>query len=116
MKIAITTENQQVFGHFGKSRQFTVYTTENNRIIHQEVVPCEVQGHGAIPAFLKELGIDTVICHNLGDGAKEALKAAEIELVAGADGNIDKVITAYLSGDLKHNPNTACGHHHEHHN
>lgn len=39
MKIAVTYENGQVFGHFGHCRQFLVAEVENGQVIRSEVVP-----------------------------------------------------------------------------
>ena len=33
MKIAVTYENGEIFGHFGHTKQFKVYETENGKII-----------------------------------------------------------------------------------
>ena len=42
MKIAVTYENGQVFGHFGHCRQFLVAEVENGQVIRSEVVPVEL--------------------------------------------------------------------------
>ena len=38
MKIAVTYENGEIFGHFGHTKQFKVYETENGKIISSKVV------------------------------------------------------------------------------
>ena len=39
-KIAVTYENGQVFGHFGHTEQFKIYTVEGSTVVSSEVVPC----------------------------------------------------------------------------
>lgn len=112
MKIAVTHENSQVFGHFGKTESFAVFETGGGKILSKQIVSTNGSGHGALAGFLRELGADVVICGGIGDGAKQALSAAGISLVAGASGDVGEAARAYLSGELKHDPAGSC-HHHE---
>lgn len=113
MKIAVTYENGQVFQHFGHTEQFKVYTVENGRITGMQVADTNGSGHGALAGFLKDLGVEVLICGGIGGGARVALAQAGIELYPGTSGDADAQVNAYLTGSLDYNPDTVCNHHHE---
>lgn len=83
MKIAVTYENGQVFGHFGHCWQFLVAEVENGQVIRSEVVPVLGSGHSALAGFLHGLGAEKLICGGIGAGARTALAQAGIELYPG---------------------------------
>lgn len=113
MKIAVTYENGEVFQHFGHTEQFKIYDTEDGRILSSEVIGTNGSGHGALAGFLKEQGVQVLICGGIGGGARNALAEAGIRLFPGACGNADAQIEAYLAGNLDYDPDTTCSHHHE---
>lgn len=118
MKIAITYENEKVFQHFGHTEKVKVYTVENNKVISAEVLDTNGAGHELLVNFLKDNGVEVLICGGIGAGAKVALEKAGIKLFGGVSGNCDEILTAYLNKSLKYNPDTTCTHHHmegEHH-
>ena len=115
MKVAVTYENGNIFGHFGHTQQFKIYDIENNSVCASRVVDTNGQGHGALAGFLKNEGVDTLICGGIGGGAKTALAQAGIKLYGGAEGNADDAVSALLAGTLKYNPDIQCSHHGEHH-
>lgn len=116
MKIAVTYENGQVFQHFGHTEQFKIYEAADGKIISEEIIDTNGNGHGALAGFLKAQGVDTLICGGIGGGARNALAEAGIRLFPGASGDADAQVASYLSGSLNYNPDTMCTHHHgEHH-
>jgi FKBP-type peptidyl-prolyl cis-trans isomerase 2/predicted Fe-Mo cluster-binding NifX family protein len=112
MKIAVTYENGTIFQHFGKTEAFKIYETEEGRILSSEVIRSNGTGHGALAGFLAGQGIDVVICGGIGGGAQNALAEAGIELCAGAQGDADQAVEAYLKGELI-SAGVTCHHHHE---
>ena len=112
MKIAVTYENGEVFQHFGKTQNFKIYDVEDNRVVSTLVVDSEGQGHGALAGVLANKGIDLLICGGIGEGARQALADAGIEIVAGAEGKADDAVEEYLAGTLKGSDEN-CDHHHE---
>lgn len=111
MKIAVTYQDGMVFQHFGHTEQFKIYTVENGSIVSADVVDTNGQGHGALAGFLKENGIDTLICGGIGGGARMALSEAGIQLFGGASGDADQAVQALISGTLNYNPDVVCNHH-----
>lgn len=113
MKIAVTYEDGQVFQHFGHSEAFKVYETEGKKILSSQVVGTGGSGHGALAVFLKNQGVEALICGGIGGGARTALAEVQIELYPGVTGDADQAVEALLNGTLNFDPDTMCNHHHE---
>ena len=111
MKIAVTYDNGEVFQHFGKTESFKIYNVEDNTVVSSEIIGSNGTGHGALAGLLAEQGINVLICGGIGGGAQAALTEAGIELCAGAQGNTDQVVEAYLKGELE-SSGVNCDHHH----
>lgn len=111
MKIAVTYENGTVFQHFGKTEFFKVYEVEDNQVVSSEVIGSDGLGHGALAGLLAGQSIDVLICGGIGGGAQAALEEAGITLCAGAQGDTDQVVEAYLKGGLV-STGANCDHHH----
>ena len=114
MKIAVTYENGQVFQHFGHTEQFKLYEVEDGQVRASQVVDTNGSGHGALAGFLKERGVEALICGGIGGGARNALAQAGIRLYPGAAGDADAQVEALLQGSLRYDPDTVCAHHHDH--
>ncbi len=115
MKIAVTYENGQIFQHFGHTEMFKIYEIEENKVTGTEVVDTNGSGHGALAGFLKEKGVDTLICGGIGGGAQNALAEMGIRLYGGVSGDADQAVEDLLAGRLEYNPNVMCSHHGEGH-
>ena len=113
-RIAVTYENGEVFQHFGHTEEFKVYEVEDGKIVNSEIIGSNGSGHGALAGMLGENRIDLLICGGIGGGAQAALQERGIELCAGASGNADEAVKAYLSGELV-NTGANCSHHGEGH-
>ena len=111
MKIAVTYDNGEVFQHFGRTESFKIYEVEDNKVVSSEVISSNGTGHGALAGLLAEQGVNVLICGGIGGGAQTALAEAEIDLCAGAQGNVDEVIETYLKGELE-SSGVNCDHHH----
>lgn len=115
MRVAVTYENGEIYGHFGHTEQFKIYDVEDGKIIKSEVVDTSGSGHGALAGFLSDANADIVICGGIGGGAQIAISNAGIRLYAGITGNADDAVAKLLAGELEHNPNANCNHHHQEH-
>ncbi len=111
-KVAITYENGEIFGHFGKCPSFLIADTDGKTVLSKNIVPTNGSGHSALFSFLAELGVHTVICGGIGQGARDALENGKIEVIAGQSGSAEAALMFYLNGDLKDNPAGKCNHHH----
>ena len=64
-----------------------------------------------VAGFLKEQGVNVLICGGIGGGAQMALADAGISLFGGVSGDADEAVEALLAGQLAYNPNVRCNHH-----
>lgn len=111
MKIAVTYENGQVFQHFGHTKQFKLYVVENGSVSESRVVNTNGSGHGALAGFLEELGVAALICGGIGNGAKNALSQAGIQIFGGVTGSADQAAADFAAGKLAFDPDVLCSHH-----
>ena len=114
MKIAVTYDNGEIFQHFGHTETFKIYEVQDNNIVSTELFSANGSGHEALATLLEEKAIDVLICGGIGGGAEAALEMCGIELCAGASGNADEAVEAYLRGELT-NTGANCDHHEEEH-
>lgn len=117
MKIAVTYEEGKIFQHFGRTEAFKIFDLEENRIRTEEIIATNGTGHGALAGFLKEQGVEALICGGIGGGAQAALEQAGIRLYGGVSGDADEAVRAFLDGTLSYDSNVHCDHHdhHDHH-
>ena len=119
MKIAVTTQHTQVFPHFGRTPEFYVVTTKEGKITEESIIAAPAEGHGALVGFLVSQGIDTLICGGIGGGAVNSLRAAGIQIFAGASGAVKEQVLSLLAGQLPQQGDANCDHHdghdHNHH-
>ena len=111
MKIAVTHDNGTVYQHFGHTKQFKIYTVEDNKVVSSETVDTGDSGHGALAGFLAARDVSIVICGNMGAGAQNALTEAGIQFFGGVAGNTDDRVQEYLEGRLCYQPNISWSHH-----
>lgn len=113
MKIAVAYDNGIIFQHFGKTETFKIYEIEDGKVISSEVIGSNGVGHGALAGLLAEQNVDVLICGGIGGGAQTALEEAGVELYAGAEGDADQAVEAYLKGELISSGANCDHHHHE---
>ena len=115
MRVAVTYDNGNVFGHFGRTEQFKVYDIEDGKVINSQILDTNGEGCGALAGILNIADVDALICGGIGGGAQRALVEAGIDLYAGASGNTDDVINEFIAGTLDASGEANCDHHeHEH--
>lgn len=118
MKIAITYDKEtgNVFQHFGKTQFFKIYQIQDGKIVSSEVIDNGGNGHHELPSYLKDLGIETLILGNRGQGAIDAIAASGLKEMPGITGNADNAAELFAKGELKPNFTAKCSHHGEHNN
>ena len=113
MRIAVTYEDGNVFQHFGHTEKFKIYEVEDGKIVSDSIMDTNGTGHEALAGLLADRGVDALICGGMGQGAKDALTAAGLQICAGAEGDADAAVEAWLRGELV-DTGVNCDHHHEH--
>lgn len=110
MKIAVSSSNGMVFGHFGHCPEFMIFESDGNTILASETV--ENPGHkpGFLPNFLNELGVNVIISGGMGARAISIFNENNIEVVTGASGDAKEVVEVYLKGELV-SDGSICEHH-----
>ncbi|OKY77310.1 MAG: putative Fe-Mo cluster-binding protein, NifX family [Candidatus Methanohalarchaeum thermophilum] len=93
-------KNEEIDGHFGRSRTYTLYDTENDET---KVIPNKGEhmgGTGKPPELLNEKGVDIMLCRNLGRKAVDMFNQFDIEVYTGAKGKVKDAIKQYNEGNL----------------
>ena len=116
MKIAVTAQHTQVFPHFGRTPEFYIVTAEDGKITEEQIIPAPAEGHGALVGFLVSQGVDTLICGGVGGGAINSLRAAGVQVYAGAAGPVKEQVQSLLNGQLPQQGEANCDHHEHEHN
>lgn len=115
MRVAVTYENGNVFGHFGRTEQFKIYDIEDGKVANSQIIGTGGEGCGALAGILNVANVDALICGGIGGGAVRALEEAGVKLYAGASGSADDAVKAFLEGELETSGEANCDHHdHEH--
>lgn len=115
MRVAVPYEEGSVFQHFGRTETFTVYDIDHGAIVSSALLSTMGQGHGALSGFLREAGVDTVLCGGIGEGARQALGAEKINFYTGVTGLCDDAAAAFLAGNLVYSNEPRACDHHDHH-
>ena len=82
-KIAIPTTNGVLSAHFGHCEKFAIYDVENSKIVKEEFVTPPPHEPGSHPAFLRQLGCDTIIAGGMGNRAQSLFIQNNIEVILG---------------------------------
>lgn len=109
MKLAISTENNQVAGHFGRCSEYTIAEIEAGKVISKETI--ENPGHqpGFLPRFLADKGVNCIISGGMGKKAADLFSERNIETIVGVQGEIDSILNKFLNDDLE-TSNDLCDH------
>ena len=102
MKIAVTYDEGNIFQHFGKTESFKVYEVQENQIVSSEVISSGGAGHGALAGAARAVSRQTCSsAAGIGEAARQAPAQAGIEVCAGAQGDCDRAVEAYLKGEFR---------------
>ena len=112
MKFAITYNNGTVFQHFGQTKQFKVFDSENGESYIQD---SGEYSHGSLATLLEQIGVEALLCGGIGDGVRNMLKSRGIEVYPGQQGDVDDVAKAFKDGKIVQQHRCTCNHDHECH-
>lgn len=117
MHIALPIVGNRFSSHFGQSRSFAVFETDDGtkQIVKRWEIPVPDQGGcSVIPAVLAKQGVNVVLAGGMGAGAVNKLRLAGIEAIVGVVGaDPEAIVLDYLKGQLAHS-NDTCQHHEGH--
>jgi len=115
-KIAVPSREGMVDAHFGHCAYFTVFTIDqdNNVFSEERFTPPPACGcKSNLVATLGEMGVDTLIAGNMGDGAAAKLRQGGIQVIRGAGGPVRGVVASFLAGILTDSQEVCAAHDHE---
>ena len=101
MKIAISTDEENISPHFGRCPKFTILEIKDNELVSKETINNPGHGPGFLPQFLGERGIDYIVSGGMGARAKELFEKENIKTILGIEGKVDDIIDRILKGTLK---------------
>lgn len=112
MKIAVPTRDGKVDDHFGHCAYYTIFDVVDgqikgmSRLASPEGCGCK----SGIAAVLKQMGVGVMLAGSMGQGAVNVLQAQRIEVVRGCSGDVEMLVSDYLSGHLA-DSGESCDHH-----
>ena len=101
MKIVVGVDGRAISAYFGRSKQFIAFDIEDGMIVKEETF--DNPGHTLIsspPRFVAKLGVSAVIGGTVGRIAFNIMKKRGIRVIAGASGDANTAVEAYLKGRL----------------
>ncbi len=101
MKIAISTDGDEVSPHFGRCPQFTIIEIKNNELVDKKTI--ENPGHhpNYLPRYLGKIGVSCVVAGGMGMRAKANFNREGVETILGVEGKIEEIIDKIISGSLE---------------
>lgn len=116
MKVAMPKEGEMVNQHFGRSKNFIVYSVENQQVVDLKEIGTDAlqHNHAGLSGLLIAEGVSLVILGGIGQPALEALRNQGLDVIRGASGNCNEVLQRYLAGQLG-DQNVTCQHEGDHH-
>lgn len=115
MKIAVASEGKYVSGHFGHCEGFTIYETQEGKILNQNFTANPGHKPGYLPEFLKGLDVNVIIAGGMGERAQQLFSENGIDVVVGAQGVCDDAVQKYIKGELKSTGSICKEHEYEGH-
>lgn len=108
-----TNDLVTIESHFGHCRNFKIFNVEDRKVVSTEVLDTPPHQPGLLPRFLGEHKVNVVITGGMGQRAIDLFKEQNIDVILGAQGNMEDILNIYLNGDL-YSTGSACSHDHDH--
>jgi predicted Fe-Mo cluster-binding NifX family protein len=106
MILAIATWNGRVSPVFDVSRRLTVFHIENGVVMRQEAAELRGDHPDLRASQLSRMAVDTLICGAVSQPLAGMVTAYGIQVIPFVAGNVDEVMTSYLTGAIE-GPNLA---------
>ncbi len=101
MKIAISTDGENVSSHFGRCPSFTIVEIENGELLSKEVVDNPGHHPGYLPQFFSDMKVKCIVAGGIGRRATGFFNEIGIKTIIGVSGKVDDVINKILKGELE---------------
>lgn len=110
VRIAIASENGQVAQHFGKCPEYVLFDVADGQVEQRSLLPNPGHEPGVLPGFLASHGVNCIVAGGMGPRAIGLFRQCQVDVVTGAEGDVDAVIAKYIDGTLDLG-DTPCEHH-----
>lgn len=100
MDICIAGYQNRVATLLETATELRLYTVENADVVSSGMTAMPVAGPHALPAYLKSLGVEIVICGGLARAAQDGFEAMGVRIIPWVKGPIETVLDAYLAGTI----------------
>jgi ATP-binding protein involved in chromosome partitioning len=94
--IAIPITNDQLSAHFGHCEKFWIFTTENGKIVFDELITPPPHEPGLLPRFLGEKGVNAIIAGGMGSRAQGLFSQNKIDVYFGVEADEPKNLVQKL--------------------
>ena len=101
MRVAISTDGDDVSAHFGRCPVFTIVDIKDGKVVKKESLSNPGHEPGRIPQFLHDHGVDCIVAGGMGMRATGFFAELGIQAVVGISGKIDDVINKLVLGKLE---------------
>ena len=103
MKIAVSTNGDQIIQDFDNCRKCTIFTVEGILITDKEVVESSTNGgfRSTMSNILAQNGVVTLIAGGIGDGTINVLGVKGIRTIKGISGTARNAVESFLRGELR---------------
>ena len=91
MRVAISTEGDNVSAHFGRCPVFTIVDIEDGKVSNKEQIDNPGHHPGFLPKFLHDKGVICIIAGGMGQNAVQLFEQEGIQHIVGVSGFIDDV-------------------------
>ena len=101
MRIAISTDGDQVSAHFGRCPAFTIVEIKDGEVIDTSLIDNPGHHPGYLPRFLDEKGVECIVAGGMGQRAEMLFEQQGIDRIVGVSGSIADVVARLSDGTLK---------------
>lgn len=102
MRIAVTTDGNNVSSRLGKTLKFRIFEVLRGQSKGQVLVDVSAcGGHEALTYILKNEGVDVLLCGEITEKMRADLEKYGIKVIPGLRGNIHALLKAYVKGHLR---------------
>ena len=101
MRIAISTEGDNVSAHFGRCPEFTIVDIDGGAVTAKETIANPGHHPGFLPQFLHDKGVSCIVAGGMGQNAVQLFSEQGIDKIVGVSGQIDDVIEKIVGGTLE---------------
>ncbi len=101
MKIAISTDRDDVSAHFGRCPSFTIVEIEDGKLIKKETIDNPGHHPGFLPQFLHERSVGAIVAGGMGQRAVGLFNEQNIQVIVGINGTVEEIIDKIVTGTLE---------------